>query len=447
MMIANLLLASAMSFDFGADFRMRDELIGNVAGLPGGGVQLSAVRDDFTHHFRFRPRVWAETKFASEDVGTFRLYVRIMDEFRWSVEPYRPSQVFPDEVIFDNLYLEGAGLFDGFLDFSVGRQDIYNLYGLDHVFVDGTPGDGSRSVYGDLLRATLHFTEDSKLDLFAICDFDENIVRWGNERSKHRSLSGFGGGAEPEMDDWGFGAVWGSDFGKALPYQFFVMQKNASSFRRQGVKHPRNQRELVGFKLVPQLDEEWSLQLEAMGQVGANGRGDMQTGWSAYAGVNWKSATESAIRPYGRLGYHFMSGDDDAADEDGGNSAWDPMWARGVNDSEIFIYGSLYGFAWWSNMHFLKMTLGLDFGAHHGAYWATGPMFAATQDGLGGGNGLFKGYLNQLRYDFPIMLADRAKDERFEIFGHLIAEFVNTGDYFASDKPMWFFRWQIDFRF
>ena len=446
-MFFSSILAAALTFDAGADLRIRQELVGNVAGMPGGGVQLPTRRDDFTDHIRFRPRVWGESTLVTENAGVFRLYARVMDEFRWCIEPYRPSQVFPDEVVLDNLYLEGAGLFDGFLDFNIGRQDIYGIYGLDHIFVDGTPGDGSRSVYADMARLTLNFTEVSKLDLFTIYNFDETDVRWGNDRSKHRSLTGFGGGAEPEMDDWGFGAIWGSDFGKALPYQLFVMQKNYDRFYRNDVKHPRNQRELVGFKLMPQLDEEWSLQLEGMSQVGANGRSDMQTGWSSYAGVNWKSATESSIRPFAKFGYHFMSGDDDAADEDGGHSAWDPMWARGVNDSEILVYGSQYGFSWWSNMHFVKLTLGCEFGRCHGVYWATGPMFAAAQDGLGGGDGMLKGYYNQARYDFPILLADKSKGERFEVFGHLEAELINTGDYYESDKPMWFLRWQIEMRF
>lgn len=249
------------------------------------------------------------------------------------------------------------------------------------------------------------------------------------------------------MDDWGFGAVWGSKLADALPYQVFAMQKNTASFERKGEKHPRRQRELVGFKVVPKLNEAWSLQLEAMGQVGTDGRGDTETGWSSYAGVNWKKSGDVAIRPYFRAGYHFMSGDSQAAEEDGGHSAWDPMWARGVNDSEILICGSLYGYAWWSNMHFLKLTYGFDFGPHHGVYWATGPMFAAAQDGLGGGTGMFKGYLNQLRYDFPLWLADQAQGERFEVFGHLEAEFFNPGDYYASSKPAWCFRWQLDLKF
>ena len=446
MLLANLLLA-AFTFDAGADLRIRQEMLDNVPGLPNGGVLMSERRSGFRNHMRFRPRVWGEVRFGSEEVGFFRLYTRLTDEFRWCPEPYQNKNTFPDEVILDNLYLEGLGLFDGFLDFTFGRQDLYGLYGLDHVFVDGTPGDGSRTTYGDMARTCLHFTERTKLDLFALYNFDDSDVRWGTDRGKHRSLSGLGGGAEPEMDDWGFGAILGSDLGRNLPYQLFVMQKNTDRFYRGDVKHPRTQRELFGLKLMPQLDEEWSLQFEGMGQVGGNGRGDMLNGWSTYAGVNWKSATASSVKPFGRFGYHFMSGDDDAAQEDGGHSAWDPMWARGVNDSEMFLYGTHYGAAWWSNQHYVKLTLGLDFGAHHRLTAHAGPLFAAAQDGMGGGDGMFKGFLSQAKYEFPIWLADKAKGERFEVFGHLLTEFFNPGDYYETSKPAMFFRWQLEFKF
>ena len=256
MLFSSLILASALAFDAGGDLRIRQELMGNVPGLPNGGVMMPLVRDGYTDHMRFRPRVWGELKLGTEDAGTFRLFTRVIDEMRWCVKPSKKQYKFPDEALVDNLFIEGKGLFDGFLDFTVGRQDVYNLYGLDHVFVDGTPGDGSRSVYSDMARMCLHVTETSTLDLFAIYNEDDNALRWGTHRSRHRSLCGFGGGAEPEMDDWGFGAIWGSKVGDWLPYQLFAMQKNVNAFRRGGVKHPRVQRELVGFKLMPQLTDE-----------------------------------------------------------------------------------------------------------------------------------------------------------------------------------------------
>ena len=142
-----------------------------------------------------------------------------------------------------------------------------------------------------------------------------------------------------------------------------------------------------------------------------------------------------------------MSGDKNAATEDGGHHAWDPMWARGVCDSEIFLYGTHYGIAWWSNMAFLNLKGGVEFGPRHKLSFATGPMWALADDGMGGDDGHFKGYLSQARYDFPIMLPDKAAGERLEIVGHLYAELFNPGDYFETDRPAWFLRWQVELRF
>lgn len=430
-----------VDFQMGADVRIRQEIMGNVPGTPGGGLLYRKVRRPYLNQMRFRPRVWGELK-ASEN---WRLYLRLADEFRWTVKPSNHNASFPDELVLDNLFIEGVDLFDGFVDLKVGRQDIYNMYGLNHVFVDGTPGDGSRTVYSDVVRFALKFDEDNRLDVFGLYNFDKNPARLGTRRSK-KALTGLGGGAERDMDDWGWGGVWSGKALDWLPYQVFAMQKTTRSFRRGGEKRPRTRREMLGVKLMPQLTDEISLQLEAMGQVGRNGEGSWLSGWSTYSGINWKSAAESGPKPFASVGFHTMSGDKNAASEDGGHHAWDPMWARGVNDSELMLYGTHYGVAWWSNMMYLKFTLGVDIAPKHRIAYATGPMFAATRDGLGGGGGSFKGYQNQLRYDFPICTLN-AEGRPLDVFGHVVGELFNPGDYFETDKPGWFVRWEVDFKF
>ena len=123
------------------------------------------------------------------------------------------------------------------------------------------------------------------------------------------------------------------------------------------------------------------------------------------------------------------------------------MWYRGTDDSEMFLYGSLYGAGWWSNQINLKTSAGLIFSPRHKVQLMLSPMFAQERDGIGGGDGFFKGMLTQVRYDFPILPADKESGRRFEIFGHAIVELFNPGDYFDTDKPAYFFRWQIDFKF
>lgn len=436
--------SAEISFDAGADLRVRQEIYDNVPGLPGGGLASRSPYGKYTNRMRYRVRVWGELQLEER----LRVYTRLTDEFRWNIRPYTRSSRFPDEVFLDNLFIEGKGYFDGFLDFTIGRQDIYGLYGLDQIFQDATPNDGSRSLFADMVRFTLNFTDESKLDVFGLYLQDGNHLRWGNGLSDGRSLTGLGGsGAEPERDEWGFGAVWSSDLGEDLPYQLYAMHKSVASYRRNGAKIPSTRRETLGFKILPGLDDEWSLHFEAAGQVGENGAGKSLYGWMSYAGIDWKGDAESEIRPFASAGVLMLSGSKDTAETEGGSGAWDPMWSRSVRYSEIFLGGTHYGTCWWSNLYYAKMTAGIEFGTRHNLTVTSGPMFAAQNDGLGGGNGSYKGYLNVIHYNFPIMLADKSKGGRFEIFGHLHAELFNPGDYFVTDRPAWFIRWQVEFRF
>ena len=430
--------ADALSVDFGANLRVRQEFMHNVPGLPGGGLLSRAPNGKTRNHMRFRPSVWGEAKAGD----SLRLYTRLTDEFRANLRPKSHATSVPDEMIVDNLFLDGTGLFDGLVDFRVGRQDIYHLYGLDHVFGDGTPGDGSRTVFSDMVRATLHVDERSRIDVFALMNRDKNDLRWGTRRCRNRRLTALSPSYEPEMDDWGWGVVWSSSIGEALPYQVFAMEKRTASFHeRNGAKHPSTRREMAGAKVCPKLTDEWSLQFEGMSEIGENGRDESILAWSGYAGVNWRSSSDGA-KPFASLGLHYMSGDKDAARQDGGRRAWDPMWARSVNDSEMFLYGTHYGAAWWSNMYFAKLSGGVDIASHHRVSAFSGPMYSAADDGLGGGDGDFKGLLSGIRYDFPLY-----SRKRFEVFGHAYAEAFNPGDYFEGRRGAHFLRWQVDVKF
>ena len=77
-----------------------------------------------------------------------------------------------------------------------------------------------------------------------------------------------------------------------------------------------------------------------------------------------KPASAGETKPFATIAYQFMSGDEDAADENGGDKAWDPMWGRGIKESIIFAYGTLYGAGYWSNMHYPKV----EFGGRLGKY-------------------------------------------------------------------------------
>lgn len=420
-LFSTFLFGSGVEFDAGADLRIRQELFDNVPGCPGGGL-VRRPYGKFTNHMRFRPRVWAELKYHEDGGPALRLYARLTDEFRWNVVPHKNITAWPGELIPDNFFVEGKGLFDGLLDFKIGRQDLWGYCKLDHVFFDGTPGDGSRSLYTDMASIGINIDERNRLDLFGLYDFDNaDDLRWGRDHQRYPSLAARFPDGTGDQDDWGYGAIWTCRQASECPWQFFAMQKRIR--RTEGV---RNHTELVGAKVMPRWSDELSSTFEVMNELNSE--------WSGFADIEWKSSRDG-VKPFCSLGYHFLS------------KEWDPMWSRAVIYSELFVYGTHNGVAWWSNMHFLKATAGLEFSKAHSLSFTTGPIFAAEADGVGGGDGCFKGELSQLYYRFPILLADHAKGERFEVIGHVMFEYFNPGDYYESDRSAWFARWQVEFRF
>ena len=417
--------ADGLSYDFGADLRIRQEIMDHVPGLPNGGFRAFRFRESgYRNHIRFRPRVWGEVKGDAGEAGLWRLYIRLADEFRWNSRPANRTTSWPGEVVVDNLYIEGKGIFDGLLDVKLGRQDLYGLCGLGRIMVDGTPGDGSRSLYTDMASVRLHVNETSTLDAFALYNFDSaEDFRIGDDRHRLSSLSSRFPDGSGNQDDWGAGIVWGQSPMEWLDYQLFAITKR---LREPQPPQTRRRTDLVGARVRPQLSETVRADFDVMFQRGGE--------WSAFAGVNWKSACEG-WKPMLGVEYRYMSG------------KWDPMWGRDAMESEMYLYGTHDGVGWWSNQHYLKFSAGVEFSKGHSLVLSSGPVFAADRDGLGGGNGRFKGVLSRARYSFPILTADRANGGRFEIFGHLCGEMFNPGDYYDTDKPAYFLRWQLDFRF
>ncbi len=453
---------SGLEFNLGADLRIREEIMHNIPGLPGApGAMMPRAYKKNINHMRIRPRVWGQL-----DYEEFTLYGRLADEVREhfienGVKRKRRSYNFPDEVVLDSLWFQGVGLFDGFFDFRIGRQDLFDgrhsTLGLDRIMIDGAPYVGSRSCYADMIRFTLHPTKTSKLDAFALYDNGRNIFRYGNRLSRGRPMNAIHPGDSPEMDEWGGGLVWNDElFEKRLPYQLFVVHKHTEKYSSpSGARMPDKQITALGVHLMPQLTENVNFDFEGAKQFGSKSNGTQAGGWMGYAAVDFHRHVKSPdeFRPYTRLSAYYLSGDKHRTGEDDNDTAWDPMWARAPMDSELFQYGTLYGLGYWSNIIYPKWTIGADFGKMHRVSAYSGPMFASVQDHLGhadgSGDSMYKGWLTAARYDFPLRIAPKGASgwDRFTVFGHLVAEVFNPGDYYDSSRPSYFIRWEIVIRF
>jgi hypothetical protein len=74
---------SNVTVNVGADLRVRQEIMGNVPGTPGGGAQSPVVRNKSKNQMRFRMRAWGEMNFGDK----FRIFSRVTDEPRWNITP------------------------------------------------------------------------------------------------------------------------------------------------------------------------------------------------------------------------------------------------------------------------------------------------------------------------------------------------------------------------
>ena len=347
------------------------------------------------------------------------------------------------------------------VDFRIGRQDLmeggHSIYGLDRIIFEGTPTDGSRNFYSDMVRVTLHFDAAKKLDVFALYDSGRSDLRWGNSRSRGRSLNCINMTDTSDLDEWGGGLVYSQNaFGGDLPFKVYAMFKRDEAHTTQSPA-PRHvsakERTTFGVFLEPRLTDNWDLELETAQQVGRIvDSGRFAGGTMAHAAVNYRMDALRAYRPTLTWATTYYSGDSDRTKDGAADRAWDPVWARYTQDSEMLVYGSLYENCRWTNLIYSKLRFSMAFGPHHALYVYTGPMFAAVPDGLGhadGGGDAFKGILSAARYDFPIRLAPKGAEglDRFEVFAHVVGELFNPGGYYESDKPAFFVRWQVDFRF
>ncbi len=454
---------SSFNWSIGADLRVRQEFVNNVPGLPGSATaMMSSKRMAYRNQLRFRPRVW----FAAE-TGPFRLYARVADEFREYPTLHTPRRerayTFPDELFLDNLYLEGKGLsLFGFeaLDFRIGRQDMlegHSVFGLDRLIADGTASDGSRNFYSDMARVTLHVDETKKIDIFGVYDFGRNDIRWGNHQSRGRSLNNISASDSNDLDEWGGGVIYSQTaFEGALPFKVYAIFKATTAHTaRKPVERRVSAREITTFGalLNPKLSDTWDFEIEAAQQAGRIvDTGCFAGGTMAHVAANYHFDTFRAYRPTLSWATTYYSGDKDRTKEGRGDHTWDPVWGRYTQDSEMLVYGTLYENCWWANMIYTKLKFTMAFGPRHTLSVYSGPMFAAVQDGLGCVNNtgtFFKGILSAARYDFPLRLAPKGATgfDRVEIVAHVVGELFNPGGYYESDKPAYFLRWQVEFRF
>ncbi|MBM4102906.1 MAG: hypothetical protein FJ263_02495 [Planctomycetes bacterium] len=168
--------------EMGLDIRLREVYAHNLLSpddqFGDNALALLTPNNSNDHHWqRYRTR-WSTIWTLSPDV-TFN--TRLVWEF-WSItDPERhhipglklltKQDTDFREMIFDTMNIKWKNAFDAPMTLTVGRQDI--ILGTGWLVLDGTPGDGSRTIFFDAVRATIDLRDTTQLDLIGICQYDD----------------------------------------------------------------------------------------------------------------------------------------------------------------------------------------------------------------------------------------------------------------------------------
>ena len=221
-------VATNLAFRWGADERIREEYFDDipiVADPPG------VTRGDENNYFRFRTRVWSEY----DPFQNVTLRLRVVNEFRAWDQPsstpprsalQRSNYDYPDEAVFDALSVEIRNLFNDKLDLRIGRQDL--VYGTGKVILEGTPKDGSRTIYFNAAKATWKGVKDTTIDLIGIYDPSLDDLAMNDA---DRDLTGLDSNND-SMDESGVVLYLKNKSAPAFPFEVYAIYKNESSWNR-----------------------------------------------------------------------------------------------------------------------------------------------------------------------------------------------------------------------
>ena len=400
------------ALDWGARLRLRQAYIRNPFDLEDDNA------DDW-NYFRVRSQLWGS--WAPD--ATWKAFAMINNEHRHWLKSHdgRESEDFEiDEVIFENLYLEGKGIAGTPFGFRAGRQNIF--YGEGFLCWDGGPLDGSRTAYFNAVlltadlggrRVDIHFISNPETDEYlpVVNDQDKGLIEW---------------------DETGAGIYYIDDsFGNAK-LEGYYFYKNEDD---PGGVFPESDIHTVGARASSAGGGRLSWAAEWATQIGDRGESE-RLGYGGYAHGSLLLPVETPLSV--KAGGLYLSGDDpDTEDYEG----WNPLYSRWPKWSELFIYtlATEKGIAYWQNL--AMGWVGLDYGVRERIelegrvkmMWAPQDRAAAWE----GGN--YRGTLTVLKLNWSWTE---------NLSGHLLWETLQPGGWYGDGAgASHFLRWEIFLRY
>ena len=410
---------------FGLDVRFRDELLHNALDF---NTDANSGPASDSHYYRLRVRASAKAILRWGPV----VCARVTAEPIKFVDPYlTPAKT---EVILDNAYLDIPRL--PFLParLRAGRFD-YPL-GEGFLFMDGGPGDGSRSYYENAVVLEL---DNSALGLG---EGTSSLIAIRNLMRDPMVLANDSERLMIEKDETAFGLHLAIPKFGAKNELLYIYKEEMHGADKASTP-PDTRLHTLGFRTTGDLPWQVSCMAEGAYQFGE--RLDWRTGekLADQHGVGahgWASRSFTApLMPKLTIGAIGLSGDNPRTDCYEG---WSPLFSRWPMWSELCIYSLILEqgrVAYWQNLVSLHAALSLRLNAAIGFSYtcrylrAVHGLPAGTAASLG--TGIERGVLH-------IWQLTAALSQHMSM--RLIAERLAPGDFYAAPRDdAYFVRWEI----
>jgi hypothetical protein len=407
-------LKKAPLFSYSLDERVRTENWDDI-------YQNYTTANNEHKQLRLRTRLGGTLSTPNSEV---QFNVRLANEINKSIYPN--VRFNNNELIFDRFNLALNKTFLPGVTLNVGRMDWVKNGGF--LFLEGNPGDGSRSTYYNLANLAYH-RKGSQLELVGILDPRRDRFL-GIVHDQARNLI--------EWDEQAIGAYYTDRNHKSTDFDVYYMLKkeihdprSASSIFFQPDKHVHT----VGGYINRRLPQSMSIKGEADLQwnaVRANAAQALAAAsWTAFGGyINvTKQAKEFFGQPYFLGGYTVLTSSEKQTD----GAGFDPLFSRWPYFSEMYIYSQIVekGVGYSTNDKVFELMAGwtpvkpLRVAAAFYQHQAFRSIRSFDPTTFGAGTNRGENY--QLRLDLTA---------KKNWTGHILWERMDTGDFYANPHPI-----------
>lgn len=353
--------------------------------------------------FRIKTSLGLQTDFNE----TFGTYIRLMNENRPYIYnmPGKSSMYNINEFIFESLYFDVRNLFNKTLDIRIGRQNLY--YGDGFLVWEGTPGDGSRSIYFNAVKFTIK-TEPATIDIIGHSGTKyEQYLPVFNQTNPATKLN-----MSNEQSAMVFVKSKLSDKVFIEPYYIFKSEE---------VNYYENINTLGNY--IKYKNNLWTVRGQLAGQLRNNSAG---TGF-AFAGYGFVEREKILFNDTLIFGTMYLSGNNKDTNT---NEGWDNLYGRGMfiwSDLLCFLYLPETGdVGYWTNLQMYQLQYKLKL-SDKICVSATYAMLYANEvvTGTVFGEGKERGSLTLAEFIYQFN-----KNIRFLVYG----EYFRAGNFYNNDN-------------